>query len=72
MMNSDKLAIAQAVEARQEKFWGIPDAIWSYAELAAKRPYKTFLPDGAQPRLGFYTDLMGKYRGAMERYYINP
>lgn len=43
-----------------------------FADLAAKKPYKTFLPDGAQPPLGFYTDLMGKYRGAMEKFYINP
>ncbi len=43
-----------------------------FAELAAKRPYKTFLPDGAQPPLGFYTELMGKYRGAMEKFYVNP
>ena len=43
-----------------------------FAELTVKRPYKTFLPDGAQPPLGFYTDLMGKYRDAMEKFYINP
>ena len=43
-----------------------------FAELAAKRPYKTFLPDGAQPPLGFDTELMGKYRGVMEKLYINP
>lgn len=43
-----------------------------FAELTVKRPYKTFLPDGAQPPLGFYTDLMAKYRGAMEKFYINP
>jgi aminobenzoyl-glutamate utilization protein B len=43
-----------------------------FAELAAKRPYKTFLPEGSQPPLGFYTELMGKYQKAMEQYYINP
>jgi len=43
-----------------------------FAELTVKRPYKTFLPDGAQPPLGFYTDLMAKYRGAMEKFYIKP
>ncbi|MGA2956988.1 MAG: amidohydrolase, partial [Thermodesulfobacteriota bacterium] len=43
-----------------------------FAELTVKRPYKTFLPDGAQPPLGFYTDLMGKYRDAMEKFHIKP
>jgi aminobenzoyl-glutamate utilization protein B len=43
-----------------------------FAELKAKRPYKSFLPEGARPPLGFYTELMGKYRPAMEKYYINP
>jgi metal-dependent amidase/aminoacylase/carboxypeptidase family protein len=32
-MNSDQQAIAKAVESRQEKFWKLSDAIWSYAEL---------------------------------------
>jgi aminobenzoyl-glutamate utilization protein B len=43
-----------------------------FAELAARRPYRTFLPDGAQPPLGFYADLMGKYRAAMENFYFDP
>ena len=43
-----------------------------FSELAVKRPYRTFLPDGAQPPLGFYADLMGKYRGSMEKFYIHP
>jgi len=43
-----------------------------FSELAARRPYKTFLPAGAQPPLGLNTALMEKYRGAMEKYYINP
>jgi len=43
-----------------------------FAELTAKRPYKSFLPEGARPPLGFYTELMGKYRPAMEEHYIDP
>jgi aminobenzoyl-glutamate utilization protein B len=43
-----------------------------FAELAGKRPYRTFLPDDAEPPLGFHTELMTKYRGAMEKYYLNP
>jgi aminobenzoyl-glutamate utilization protein B len=37
-----------------------------FSELAMKKPYKTFLPDGAEPPLGFYTEPMNKYRTAME------
>jgi hypothetical protein len=36
------------------------------------RPYRSFLPEGAEPPLGFYTELMGKYRPAMEKFYLNP
>ena len=43
-----------------------------FAELTAKRPYKSFLPEGAQPPLGFNTELMEKYRGAMEKFYLDP
>ena len=32
-MNADQQAIVKSVESRQEKFWRISDAIWSYAEL---------------------------------------
>ncbi len=42
-----------------------------FNELKAKRPYQSFLPPDACPPLGFYTELMGKYRGAMEKYYIS-
>jgi aminobenzoyl-glutamate utilization protein B len=53
-----------------------PDArekiMGEFAELKAKRPYQTFLPVGAQPPLGLNTELMEKYRGAMEKFYINP
>lgn len=42
-----------------------------FAELSKKRPYKTLLPDEAEPPLGWNTALMEKYRKAMERFYIS-
>jgi len=39
-LNSEKLEIAWAAESRQEKFWKISDAIWSYAELGLEE-YKS-------------------------------
>ena len=32
-LNTEKLEIAEQVESKQEVFWGISDALWSYAEL---------------------------------------
>lgn len=43
-----------------------------FSELTAKRPYRSFLPEDAQPPLGFYEALMEKYRLAMEKFYPNP
>jgi aminobenzoyl-glutamate utilization protein B len=43
-----------------------------FEKLAKERPYRPFLPDGAQPPFGLNTALMEKYRGAMEKFYINP
>jgi aminobenzoyl-glutamate utilization protein B len=43
-----------------------------FAELKLKRPYKTFLPEGAQPPLGLNTERMEKYRREMEKFYSNP
>ena len=43
-----------------------------FEELSRKRPYKTFLPDEAEPPLGWNTALMEKYRKTMEEFYINP
>ena len=55
-MNSDKLAIVKAVESRQEKFWRISDAIWSYAELGLEE-YRSakLLADGMEAA-GFRVD----------------
>jgi len=33
-LNHEKMEIAKLIESREEKFWRISDAIWSYAELA--------------------------------------
>jgi len=41
-----------------------------FQELAKERPYKTFLPDDAEPPLGWNTALMEKYRGEMEKLYL--
>ncbi len=43
-----------------------------FEEFAKEHPYKTFLPEGAEPPLGWNSSLMEKYRGAMEKFYINP
>jgi aminobenzoyl-glutamate utilization protein B len=43
-----------------------------FEDNSKKRPYKTFLPDDAKPPLGWNASLMGKYRGEMEKFYINP
>ncbi|HSR10344.1 MAG TPA: amidohydrolase, partial [Thermodesulfobacteriota bacterium] len=43
-----------------------------FAQLQTVRPYKSFLPDGAQPPVGFYAELMAKHRPAMENFYIMP
>ena len=43
-----------------------------FEELSKKRPYKTFLPDDAEPPLEWNASLMGKYRGEMEKFYIHP
>ena len=43
-----------------------------FEDLARKRPYKTFLTDDAKPPLGWNADLMEKYRGEMEEFYIEP
>ena len=43
-----------------------------FEEFSRKRPYKTFLPDDAEPPLGWNTGLMGKFRPEMERFYITP
>lgn len=43
-----------------------------FENLARERPYKTFLPEGAQPPLEVYSQLMEKYRGAMQQFYLDP
>jgi len=43
-----------------------------FEELAGKRPYMSFLPEGAKPFLDLNAELMEKYRGTMEQFYIDP
>jgi aminobenzoyl-glutamate utilization protein B len=43
-----------------------------FEELARVRPYRTFLPENAQPPLGWNAPLMEKYRSAMEPFYVKP
>ena len=43
-----------------------------FEEQAAERPYQSFLPDDANPPLGWNKALMEKYTGDMEKFYINP
>jgi aminobenzoyl-glutamate utilization protein B len=40
MLSEEKREIAKAVESRQEKFWKVSDAIWTYAELGLEE-YKS-------------------------------
>lgn len=40
MLGEEKREIAKAVESRQEKFWKVSDAIWTYAELGLEE-YKS-------------------------------
>src|SRR5512136_2139444 len=56
MMNSDKLAIVQAVESRQEKFWRMSDAIWSYAELGLEEYRSAKLLSDGMEAAGFKVD----------------
>lgn len=55
-MNSDKLAIAKTVEGRQEKFWRISDAIWSYAELGLEEYRSAKLLADVLETAGFRVD----------------
>jgi aminobenzoyl-glutamate utilization protein B len=43
-----------------------------FESLSKERPYKSFLPDEAEPPLGWNTGLMEKYRPEMEKFYIEP
>jgi len=43
-----------------------------FEEFSKQRPYKSFLPDDAEPPLGWNVGLMEKYRNVMEKFYINP
>jgi len=42
-----------------------------FKAFSKEHPYKTFLPDTAQPPLGWNANLMAQYRGKLEKFYIN-
>jgi aminobenzoyl-glutamate utilization protein B len=42
-----------------------------FEELAEKNPYKSLLPEDAEPPLGLNEELMGKWRGLMETMYLD-
>jgi len=42
-----------------------------FKAFSKEHPYKTFLPDIAQPPLGWNANLMAQYRGKLEKFYIN-
>jgi len=41
-----------------------------FETLNKERPYKSFLPDDANPPIGWNTELMEKYRNKMEPFYL--
>jgi aminobenzoyl-glutamate utilization protein B len=43
-----------------------------FAASSKKNPYQSYLPADAKPPLGWNAALMAKYRGEMEKFYINP
>lgn len=43
-----------------------------FDEYSSEHPYKSFLPDDAEPPLGWNAELMAKYRGKMEEFYSEP
>ena len=43
-----------------------------FEALSKERPYKTFLPDDAEPPLGWNAALMEKFRSEMEKFHIDP
>jgi len=42
-----------------------------FEEYSKEHPYKAFLPDNAEPPLGWNKSLMEKYQGEMAKFYIN-
>jgi aminobenzoyl-glutamate utilization protein B len=43
-----------------------------FEDYSKTHPYKSFLPDDAQPPLGWNAELMSKYRDEMEKFYTSP
>ena len=64
---------AKAMAATAVDLLTKPDVLQSvrqeFDEYSKKHPYKSFLPDDAEPPLDFYDALMTKYRPLMEPFY---
>lgn len=43
-----------------------------FEALSKERPYRTFLPDDAEPPFGINSAIQEKYRAALEKFYIIP
>jgi hypothetical protein len=55
-MDPEKREISRAVGSRQEKYWKISDAIWSYAELGLEKYKSSKLLADTLERAGFKVD----------------
>jgi len=43
-----------------------------FEDQVQERPYKLSLPQAIRPPIRINADLTGRYRGAMEKYYLEP
>ncbi len=55
-IDSEKARIVQVVESKEEKFWRISDAIWSYAELGLEEHKSSKLLADTLKEAGFKVD----------------
>jgi aminobenzoyl-glutamate utilization protein B len=67
---------AKAMAATAIDLLTLPDTLQKiqkeFEDYSKKHPYKSFLPEVAQPPLDINEELMKKYRPLMEKYYTNP
>jgi aminobenzoyl-glutamate utilization protein B len=67
---------AKAMAATAIDLLTLPDTLQKirkeFEDYSKKHPYKSFLPEEAQPLLDINKKLMKKYRPLMEKYYTNP
>ena len=65
-----KVMAATAVDFLSDQ--NLVDAAWAeFNELKAERPYKSRV-EGLKPPVGFYREIMDKFRPMMEPYYQEP